>query len=102
MNFFYMEDLIRLVEYFIYENNLPKNIDCSYGINNSLSDIAHIINNLSDYKVEINIKKDRGIDYVGNINPLNIKWKGLEYGINKTYDKLLEENHFKNQQGIIV
>jgi len=67
MDFFYMEDLITLVKYFINEDNLPKNIDCSYGINNSLSDIAHIINNLSDYKVEINIKKDKGIDYIGNL-----------------------------------
>ena len=102
MDFFYMEDLITLVKYFINEDNLPKNIDCSYGINNSLSDIAHIINNLSDYKVKINIKEDKGIDYIGNLNPLNLKWKGLEYGIDKTYDKLLEENHFKNQQAIIV
>jgi len=102
MDFFYMKDLIRLVEHFIYENNLPKNIDCSYGNNNSLSDIAHMINNLSDHKVKINIGKDKGIDYIGDWNPLNIKWKGLEYGIDKTYEKLLEENYFKNQKGVSV
>ena len=102
MDFFYMEDLIKLVKYYINENHLPKNIDCSYGINNSLLDVAHIINNLSDHKVEINIGKEKGKDYIGEKNPLNIKWKGLEYGIDKTYDKLLEENHFKNQQAIIV
>jgi nucleoside-diphosphate-sugar epimerase len=97
MDFFYMGDLIRLVKYFIHENNLPKNIDCSYGMNNSLLDIAHIINNLSDYKVEINIRKEKGKDYIGEKNPLNIKWKGLEYGIDKTYDKLLEENYYTNK-----
>ena len=90
MDFFYMEDLIRLVEYFIYENNLPKNIDCSYGNDNSLLDIAYIINDLSEYKVEINVGKATwGKDYVGNWNPLNIKWKGLEQGIKETYKKLL-------------
>ena len=90
MDFFYMKDLIRLVEYFIYENNLPKNIDCSYGNDNSLLDIAYIINDLSEYKVEINVGKDTwGKDYVGNWNPLNIKWKGLEQGIKETYKKLL-------------
>ena len=103
MDFFYMEDLIRLVEYFIYENNLPKNIDCSYSQHHSLSDVAYLINNLSDYKVKININSnEKGKDYIGDWNPLNIKWKGLKYGIDKTYDKLLEENYFKNQQGIIV
>ena len=85
-----MKDLIRLVEYFIYESNLPKNIDCSYGNNNSLLDIAYIINDLSEHKVEINVRKATwGKDYIGNWNPLNIKWKGLEQGIKETYKKLL-------------
>ena len=89
MDFFYMKDLIRLVEYFIYENNLPKNIDCSYGNNNSLLDIAYLINGLSEHKVEINLRRATwGKDYVGDWNPLNIKWKGLEQGIKETYKKL--------------
>lgn len=98
MDFFYMKDLIRLVEYFIYENNLPKNIDCTYEVNPDLlntyylSDIANIINNLSDYKVKINIGKGKGTDYVGYLNPLNIKWIGLEQGIKETYKKILNES----------
>ena len=97
-----MKDLIRLVEHFITKDNLPKNIDCSYSQHYSLSDIAYLINNLSDYKVKINVGEGKGIDYIGDWNPLNIKWEGLKYGIDKTYDKLLEENYFKNQKGVSV
>ena len=93
MDFFYIKDLIRLVEYFIYETFLPKNIDCSYGNNNSLSDIAYIINSLSEHKVEIKIGEGKGKDYIGDWNPINIKWKGLEQGIKETYKKILNEKN---------
>jgi UDP-glucose 4-epimerase len=94
MDFFYMKDLVKLVKYFIYNNSLPKNVDCTYGMMyNSLVDIAHIINNLSDYKVKINIGAGEGKDYIGNYNPLDIKWYGLKLGIKETYKKLLNESN---------
>ena len=94
MDFFYMKDLIELVRHFIYKDNLPKNIDCTYDIDAySLSDIAYIINSLSDYQVDIKVGEDKGKDYVGDWNPLNIKWKGLEQGINETYKKLSNEEY---------
>jgi len=93
MDFFYMGDLVKVVEHFIYEVLLPKNIDCTYGKNNSLLDIAYMINNLDNHKVEIKIKESREDMYVGNWNPLNIKWVGLEEGIKKTYKKLLNETN---------
>jgi len=94
MDFFYMKDLVELVKYYIHKDNPPKNIDCTYEINPDLlntyylSDIANIINNLSDYKVEINIGESKGADYVGYLNPLNIKWVGLEQGIKETYKQI--------------
>ena len=99
MDFFYMKDLVELVKYYIYKDNPPKNIDCTYEINPDLlntyylSDIANMINNLSDYKVEINIGEGKGIDYVGYLNPLNTKWIGLEQGIKETYKKILNEKN---------
>jgi GDP-L-fucose synthase len=93
MDFFYMKDLIQLVEHFVHEDFLPKNIDCSYGERNSLLDIAHIINDLSEHKVAINTGKGKGKDYVGDWNPLDIKWKGLEQGIKETYKQLLNEKY---------
>ena len=105
MDFFYMEDLVTLVKHYISESHPPKNIDCSYDCNHSLYDIAHIINNLSDYKVDIEITGGvLGHDkYAGEYNhTIKGNYIGLAIGINKTYEKLLEENHFKNQKGIIV
>ena len=60
MDFFYMEDLIKLIKHYIYKENLPKNVDCTYGKNTSLLDIAHIVNSLSNHKVEINIGEGKG------------------------------------------
>ena len=105
MDFFYMEDLITLVKHYLSEDHLPKNVDCSYDYNYSLYDIAHIINNLSDYKVDIEITGGvLGHDkYAGEYNHIITgDYVGLAIGIDKTYEKLLEENHFKNQKAIIV
>ena len=105
MDFFYMEDLITLVKHYINETHLPKNIDCSYDYNHSLYDIAHMINNLSDYKVDIELTGGvLGHDkYAGEYNhTITGDYVGLAIGIDKTYEKLLEENHFKNQKAIIV
>ena len=94
MDFFYMKDLIELVRHFIYKDNLPKNIDCTYDIDAySLSDIAYIINNLSDYKVEIKIGEGKGKKYVGDWNPINVNYIGLEQGIKETYKKLSNEEY---------
>ena len=89
MDFFYMEDLVELVKHYIYKNNLPKNIDCTYSKYTSLLDISHIINNLSTYKVKINIGKGKGKKYIGNPILLNIKWVGLKQGIKETYKNIL-------------
>jgi hypothetical protein len=105
MDFFYMEDLVTLVKHYISETHLPKNVDCSYDYNHSLYDIAHMINNLSDYKVDIELTGGvLGHDkYAGEYNhTITGDYVGLAIGIDKTYEKLLEENHFKNQKGIIV
>jgi len=104
MDFFYMKDLITLVKHYISETHLPKNVDCSYDYNHSLYNIAHMINDLSDYKVDIELTGGvLGHDkYSGEYNPIIKNYIGLEKGISRTYEKLLEENHFKNQIGIIV
>lgn len=96
MDFFYMEDLVKLVKYYIkHSKSLPKNIDCIYDacIKDYLSDIANIINNLSNYKVKINIGEGKGKNYVGSNNPLDVEWIGLEQGIKKTYKQLLNETN---------
>ena len=88
MDFIYMEDLILLVKYYIENKILPKTTEGSYKKKYSLLDIANIINNLSDYKVPINIQnKGLSLPYVGKMTP-SINFIGLEEGVKKVYNKL--------------
>ena len=88
MDFFYMKDLISLVDYYIINNNLPKQIDCSYTGLYKLSEIANIINDLDDHKVDIQIKKEgMTMSYYGIANVL-LEYTGLKQGIKEVYNKL--------------
>ena len=94
MDFFYMEDLISVVEYFLVNpTNTYKDINLSYPTKYKLSDIANIINNLSSKKVNIIIENQIvGNNYCGNgniLHSLNIKFKGLECGIKECYNRLI-------------
>jgi GDP-L-fucose synthase len=88
MDFFYMEDLLKVVEYYIENNNLPKTYDCVYEEKKTLLSIADMINSLSNYKVAISVKSDIGTDYIGEYKPLGLDYIGLEQGIRLTYNKL--------------
>lgn len=88
MDFFYMKDLISLVDYYITNNNMPKQIDCSYTGLYKLSEIANIINELDDYKVDIQIKEEgMSMSYYGVANVL-LDFVGLKEGIKEIYNKL--------------
>ena len=95
MDFFYMKDLISLVEWLINqrEEEFPiQEINCSYLEKNTLTQIAKMINSLSDYKVNIKIENEgQGDDYCDThpIMPFNLI--GLEQGIKETYNKLKNE-----------
>ena len=93
MDFFYMEDLKKLVKHYIKETHLPKHIDCSYSYHYSLDGIADIINNLSKHKVEIKIETPGHSRYIGEYTPIISNYIGLEQGIKETYKKILNEEH---------
>jgi len=85
MDFFFMEDFISVVKYFILNNSLPKVFDCTYEKSYFLSEIANMINTLSEHRVKINIEtKSKDQDYIGTFTNL-IPYKGLEFGIKKMY-----------------
>lgn len=89
MGFFYMEDLVSLVEYYIDNSNPPKEIDCVYNNNYTLLEIAEKINNLESHKVPIIFKGESPIiNYCGNFIDLGIKYLGIDEGIKRTYNKL--------------
>ena len=91
MDFIYMKDLITLVEHYINNDDLPKEIDCMYPGNKSyLYGIAEIINKLGDYEVPILSGKNAS-SYVGYYHPLKLDFIGLEQGIKETYNKLKNE-----------
>jgi UDP-glucose 4-epimerase len=90
MDFFYMKDLISLVEYYIQNSNLPKTVDCSYKEKHTLIDIANYINTLSDYKVPIIVEDSNKFEhYSGTNHGLPINEIGLFEGINQTAKKLI-------------
>jgi hypothetical protein len=89
MDFFYMKDLVSLIEFYILNNNLPKEIDCSYSTSKTLCHIADIINHLNDHQVEIKLDDfTLGKEYTGEFTNLGINYIGLEKGIENVYNKL--------------
>lgn len=88
MDFFYMQDLIMVVDHYINNNNLPKTYDCVYKDKKTLLDIAMMVNSLSNYKVAIVSKNDPGTNYIGEYNSIGLNYIGLEDGIRYVYNKL--------------
>lgn len=92
MDFFYMEDLVTLIKHYIFNNNLPKEINCCYDDLVSMLDIIDIINGLDSYKVDINFKVNTyGINYIGDFTDLGLNYVGLKQGIKNVYNKLKDE-----------
>jgi len=89
MDFFYMQDLIKIVDHYILNNDLPKQIDCRYENIKSLKEICEFINTLDDYKVEIQFQQ-QGLTsgYTGFNKSLELDYIGLKQGIINTYNKL--------------
>jgi len=89
MDFFYMEDLVSLVDYYIKAKDPIQEIDCCYNYNLTLSEIANHINTLDSHKVDIKTYVEGMADaYVGNYLPVLSPLVGLTEGIQQTYHKL--------------
>ena len=88
MDFFYMKDLISLVDYYIH-NDGTKEINCSYEYKYTLSNIANIINQLDTYTVPVVIENKNKLDfYCGGYSQLPIKTVGMVTGIKNTFEIL--------------
>jgi GDP-L-fucose synthase len=89
MDFIYMPDLISIIEHYINNKNLPKEIDCIYPVCGNrlyLRDIAEMINNLDEYTVPVLIGK-HAREYIG-YNSLELNYIGLQQGITNVYNKI--------------
>jgi GDP-L-fucose synthase len=92
MDFFYIDDLIELIKFFLEKNSTPEEINAVYKQKYKLSEIIDIINDLSDYTIDVTIEKE-GYNkcYVGNSNRIDllpVKFKGLEQAIREIYNQL--------------
>jgi len=88
MDFIYMLDLVKIVEYYI-NNNGPKELNCNYRDQYSLENIARIINSLDNHKVNIKLNQEIfGDDYKGDYIDIGMDFMKLEQGIKETYNKL--------------
>lgn len=94
MDFFYMKDLIRLVEFYINNNVLNKEINCSYEHKYSLKNIANFINVLGKHKVPILTEEKSKFDFYCGDSELPIDTVGLHRGILNTYKYLMENINY--------
>lgn len=90
MDFFYIEDLWKIVQYYMNTNFPPKQIDCCYkeskGVD--LLDISNMINSLDNRTVDITIKnQESGEPYTGQAIELDMDYIGLEKGLKLEYEK---------------
>lgn len=89
MDFFYMRDLLSVIESYIDIDNLPQVYDCVYKQTPTLRYIADYINSLDTHRVDIIENSDtEGENYNGVYTPLFDNLYGLERGIEDTYDKI--------------
>jgi nucleoside-diphosphate-sugar epimerase len=89
MDIFYMKDLLLLIDHYILNSYLPKEIDCTYEKSLFLSEISDLINDLDDYKVEIKIYENKD-KYSGQFTDLGLPYTGLEKGIIEMYNKIIK------------
>ena len=90
MDFFYMQDLVKVINYYIEEENPPKEFDCIY-IEGSptLTQLSLMINDLDEHKVKIFVGNPNGDSYTSKYrSELPIEFIGLEEGIKQVYNKL--------------
>jgi len=59
MDFIYMPDLIKIINYYIIENNPPKEINCNYRETFFLKEIANMINNLKELKIKNELEQEK-------------------------------------------
>jgi nucleoside-diphosphate-sugar epimerase len=92
MDFFYMKDLVSMVEYYIDNDCLDKEVNCCYAEKYTLNNIADIINSMGDYSVPIELEDEKitgGYCGMGILPPIHIE--GLKCGIQKTFHSLWKD-----------
>ena len=96
MDFFYMDDLVSLVRYYVQAKDPIQEVDCCYNYCLTLLEIANYINSLDDHKVDIKTQSDgMGDAYTGHYLPILNPLVGLAEGIKKAYIKIKQTTNHK-------
>jgi GDP-L-fucose synthase len=69
-DFFYVDDLIKVIEYYIHNNNLEKDIDLCYKEKYKLSEVAQMIITDKNKDTNIVINSVSNYNYIGNCDKL--------------------------------
>jgi GDP-L-fucose synthase len=94
MDFMYFDDFVKIIEHYMYNSDIPKNLDCVYEKKNTLVDIANIINHLSDNRSKVMVQQSgMDNDYIGRYDNINLSFIGLEEGIKLTYREMTNEKN---------
>jgi GDP-L-fucose synthase len=95
MDFFYMQDLVKVIDYYIAEANPPKEFDCVYQEGSpTLTQLSTIINELDEHKVKILVQNPDGDSYTSKYrSELPIEFVGLEQGVKNVHNKLKNETN---------
>jgi GDP-L-fucose synthase len=91
MDFFYMKDLVSVVDKYLVDTDPPKEIDCSYSEKHSLTNIASQINQLATHKVPVDIQEDGISFYCGQELKLDVPLVGFSQGLKNTFDAILNK-----------
>jgi GDP-L-fucose synthase len=94
MDFFYVDDLVTILEYYLNNDSLPKRLDCCYSnLKLRLTDIADKINDLSNNKSAIRVLYPSYFtleEYVGDsstLEDLNLPLIGFDKALKSEYEK---------------
>ena len=100
MDFFYVDDLVTVIEHYIKNinklNELPKDLNLTYPEKYTLLEMGNYINSLTNYSVDVILQSEGlGLDYTGcseKLSDLNLDLIGLDEGICQVMKHLQEQN----------
>jgi GDP-L-fucose synthase len=94
MDFYYMNDLMTLLDHYIQTTTLDKTVNCSYNEKYTLTYLANFINNLDNHKVPVIIESTGDLQfYCGNAHNVSITEVGVKQGIINTFNYLKDLNN---------
>jgi hypothetical protein len=91
MDFFYMKDLVSVVDKYLTEKDPPKEVNCSYRDKHTLSEIASQINELGHHRVGINIEQAGMSFYSGKPLEMDVPLIGFSKGLFDTFQILSDK-----------